>query len=178
MNQHRASHWWSRFALLRRAVRAIVKSPGRKPEALLPRIVWMKEQVIPKTYLPLTQCAADNQHAPLGLLLVTILARINAAVAAALPTTEEDLRPIAGHAPEQPPSQPAMAGAQEKGELISRDALDLHGKTTFRQMSKATSSGFNKVQKMTKAREEPRAQLVKKKKKAKGDDFASMFDSI
>lgn len=140
----------------------------------------MKEQVIPKTYLPLTQCAADNQHAPLGLLLVTILARINAAVAAALPTTEkEDLRPTAGYAPEQPPSQPAKAGAPEKGELISRDALDLHGKTTLRETSKATSSGVNKVQKMTKAREEPRAQLVKKKKKkAKGDDFASMFDSI
>ncbi|CAI4211730.1 unnamed protein product [Parascedosporium putredinis] len=56
-NQHRRSHWWRQFNLLRRALRRLIVAPALKD----PR---------PSLTTAFTQLAADNQYAPLGLVLL------------------------------------------------------------------------------------------------------------
>jgi hypothetical protein len=49
-NQHRLSPWWSRFSILRRALRAFDRE---EHAALVPRadVVWLRDPVIPRCYV-------------------------------------------------------------------------------------------------------------------------------
>ncbi|RCI10776.1 hypothetical protein L249_5344 [Ophiocordyceps polyrhachis-furcata BCC 54312] len=66
-NQHGRSGWWACFNCFRRAVRG-----GRAERVRI---------ILPGAFVAFSQLAADNQHAPLGLMLLTILARAHAIVA-------------------------------------------------------------------------------------------------
>ncbi|KAK5997415.1 hypothetical protein PT974_02771 [Cladobotryum mycophilum] len=99
-NQHRSSHWWSIFRITRRAVRTLSSdlrslAPTARPKRDSPSSTplpspppsarWLDAHVVPRAYVAFTQLAADNQYAPLGLLLLTILARIHAVLTELLP---------------------------------------------------------------------------------------------
>ncbi|KAF3354005.1 hypothetical protein VdG1_00262 [Verticillium dahliae VDG1] len=68
-NQHRVAKWWVHFTLLRRALRRL-------------------DAAILAHQRPFTQLAADGQHAPLGLLLIALAARLDALLAPLNPTPQ------------------------------------------------------------------------------------------
>ncbi|KAM0281321.1 hypothetical protein ACHAQH_003589 [Verticillium albo-atrum] len=127
-NQHRVAKWWVQFALLRRALRRLdsailshhrrlrpsslaLKGPQRPAvprrgptgletsrAAITAHVRWLTLDAIPPAYIAFTQLAADGQHAPLGLLLIALVARLNVLLAALEPmpkTTEPHPRPAA-----------------------------------------------------------------------------------
>ena len=49
-NQHRASHWWSAFGLLRRSVRALAARP-RDIQAVRARARFLGQHVVPRAYM-------------------------------------------------------------------------------------------------------------------------------
>ncbi|SPN98327.1 uncharacterized protein DNG_01377 [Cephalotrichum gorgonifer] len=97
-NQHRRTAWWGHFNLLRRAVRRLSSpnSPGNRAprgqgggasrDALARRARWVAEYVIPPSYRSFSQLTADNQYAPLGLVLLGTLARFNSIISSLLPS--------------------------------------------------------------------------------------------
>ncbi|PHH92570.1 hypothetical protein CDD83_6849 [Cordyceps sp. RAO-2017] len=120
-NQHRASHWWASFRILRRALGRLVDALGRGVRGRVAACArWVAAHVVPRAYVAFTQLAADNQHAPLGLLLVAVLSRVHAVVATLLPpeavaaTVERQSAP---HPPQTPQS------AADRGITVSRDQL-------------------------------------------------------
>ncbi|KAF5647768.1 ribonuclease MRP subunit rmp1 [Fusarium sp. NRRL 25303] len=96
-NQHSSSHWWSSFSVLRRAVRNLVNDLNSRPRKVksgnvkrdvhpaLARAKWMMRHVVPGAFVTFSQLAADNQHAPLGLLLLSVLARTNTILSQLVP---------------------------------------------------------------------------------------------
>lgn len=65
-NQHRRSHWWRQFNLLRRAVRRLIVAPRAQGSATLPHHVkWVAENVIPSSYMQVpTQRSNHSITAP------------------------------------------------------------------------------------------------------------------
>ncbi|PHH62414.1 hypothetical protein CDD81_7133 [Ophiocordyceps australis] len=77
-NQHRSTHWWASFNLLRRSLHALASNP---PDAR-PHLYRLNNHLLPRAYISFSQLVSDEQFAPLGLLLLTILARVNSILAA------------------------------------------------------------------------------------------------
>ena len=84
-NQHRVStYWWPSFNQLRRAVTRLrddVQSADTKNG--MNRVtsrVGETRALVPKVYLAFSRLVADKQFAPLGLLLVGVLAQVQSAV--------------------------------------------------------------------------------------------------
>lgn len=50
-NQHRASHWWSHFSILRRSLRSLLAS-GQNASAS--RASWLRDRIIPGAYMQVT----------------------------------------------------------------------------------------------------------------------------
>ncbi|RDA87251.1 hypothetical protein CP532_1362, partial [Ophiocordyceps camponoti-leonardi (nom. inval.)] len=75
-NQHGRSTWWAPFNCLRRAVRT--------------GAVERVRIILPAAFVAFSQLAADNQHAPLGLMLLAILARAHTIVATNLDCSSRD----------------------------------------------------------------------------------------
>ncbi|KAF5021109.1 hypothetical protein F66182_6851 [Fusarium sp. NRRL 66182] len=157
-NQHSSTHWWSSFSILRRAARNLAHDLAARPPApkknksgnfrrdthpALTRAKWMSRHVVPRAFVAFSQLAADNQHAPLGLLLLSVLARVHALLSHLVPA---DFDHRAGHSTVTKPASsgadiPAPllpTGAQnpssemDMGVAISRDELDSSHKTTTR----------------------------------------------
>ncbi|KAM0334090.1 hypothetical protein ACHAQA_001110 [Verticillium albo-atrum] len=121
-NQHRVAKWWVQFALLRRALRRLDNAllahqrrlrasslarpapskstrPRRVPtaveaseSAIAAHVQWLTAHAVPPAYIAFTQLAADGQHAPLGLLLVALTARLDAVLALLNPTPAAPLQ--------------------------------------------------------------------------------------
>lgn len=159
-NQHRGTKWWPAFSMLRRSLQklildleaaiqraevmaasnakqrkqpriAIVKA-AKQPELdrVVERAVWMREVLGPRAYEAFSQLTADRQFAQLGLVLVGVLAQIEAAMAHFVPAE-----------PSKPPQEEksglvrAMhgsdasksvndAGELDLGVVVSREELD------------------------------------------------------
>ncbi|PHH69123.1 hypothetical protein CDD82_7980 [Ophiocordyceps australis] len=77
-NQHRSTHWWTSFNLLRRSLHALASNP---PDAR-PHLRRLNNHLLPRAYISFSQLVSDQQFAPLGILLLTILARVNSILAA------------------------------------------------------------------------------------------------
>ncbi|KAG5754107.1 hypothetical protein H9Q72_008104 [Fusarium xylarioides] len=144
-NQHSSTHWWSSFSILRRAVRNLVndlnsrprkvKSGGVKRDAhpALARAKWMMRHVVPGAFVTFSQLAADNQHAPLGLLLLSVLAQTNTILSQLVP--DHDHIPPISTITNPMPSEPnkhkisdlgtddAPNAGVDMGVAISRDEL-------------------------------------------------------
>lgn len=123
---------------------------------------------------PITQLAADNQYAPLGLALLTVLARINAAVSQHLPPPDsEKLRDPAPTPAAAPPSlQPVES---DRGIAVSR------GSVGPKLPSPRESARHDKSPLTADAEERPKDKKKKKsksKKTQKGDDFSNLFSSL
>lgn len=182
-NQHRSSHWWSHFSILRRSLKALLSSANRQ-DALLPRVRWLKTRILPRVYVPFTQLAADNQHAPLGLLLVGLLARINTVLVAALP---EDDASAPGTVIETKTKLP-IEEEVDRGTTISRgdfarpkslkvtEPLDAPGPDAADDEPKKILK--KKPREVAETEEAPPKRKKKKTKDKHGDDFANMFGSL
>ncbi|KAF4444087.1 ribonuclease mrp subunit rmp1 [Fusarium acutatum] len=144
-NQHSSTHWWSSFSILRRAVRNLVNDLSSRPRKVksggvkrdvhpaLARAKWMMRHVVPGAFVTFSQLAADNQHAPLGLLLLSVLARTNTILSQLVP--DQDHNPPVSTSTKPMPSEPskhktsdlgtdgAPNAGVDMGVAISRDEL-------------------------------------------------------
>ncbi|OAA57886.1 hypothetical protein SPI_06771 [Niveomyces insectorum RCEF 264] len=88
-NQHRVSvYWWPAFEQLRRYVRRLgarlrpvdgaVNSENN--DDVWAYVRWLQRAFVPKAYLAFSRLVADRQFAPLGLLLMGVLAQVHAAL--------------------------------------------------------------------------------------------------
>ncbi|KAL7788154.1 hypothetical protein V8C43DRAFT_288402 [Trichoderma afarasin] len=183
-NQHRLAHWWPVFRIFRRTIRSLIEdltSPRRKQDASSPppRAIWLNKHFIPRAYIAFSQLAADNQHAPLGLLLLAILARTNTALTQLL---DQPIIP--------PPSSTTRANdaSQDKGVAIARQKQPppterLKPQATTIQPPSDEQQGEKLDRDTTKpskskSKEIPSKEKKKKKKKAKGDALSSLFGSL
>ncbi|KAL5085652.1 hypothetical protein Trisim1_010136 [Trichoderma cf. simile WF8] len=183
-NQHRLAHWWPVFRIFRRTVRSLLEdltSPRRRQDAASPppRAIWLNKHFIPRAYIAFSQLAADNQHAPLGLLLLAILARTHTALTQLL---DQPILP-------PPPSSTTRANDvnQDKGVAIARQKQPppterLKTQSTITQPPSDEQQGekFDRdALKPSKSRaKEVPSKEKKKKKKAKGDALSSLFGSL
>lgn len=144
-----------------------------------------------------TQLAADNQHAALGLLLLALLAHVN--------TTLSPLLPPSGAETELAAARPKVTGAYtenkkatqgpsepeaDRGTTVERTSLSSKPNTkrsepVLAASQEKTSETQKKKKKRsiseaTPATEEPAIEekKVKKKKKKKGDAFSDMFGAF
>ncbi|KAL7918332.1 hypothetical protein ACQKWADRAFT_304363 [Trichoderma austrokoningii] len=161
-NQHRLTHWWPLFRSLRRTIRNLVD------DASPSRAIWLNKHLIPRAYLAFSQLAADNQHAPLGLLLLAILARVHAALAIDSPVPKAQPQPKANH-----------LANQDKGVAISRQELPLS--TSTERIKLSTTQDISEPSHQQAVAAKPSKKLKetsKKKKKGKGDALSSLFGSL
>ncbi|KAL7894179.1 hypothetical protein HDV63DRAFT_271261 [Trichoderma sp. SZMC 28014] len=193
-NQHRLAHWWPVFRSLRRTIRNLIDDlsppaslssrPSPRREAIPPRAVWLHKHLIPRAYVAFSQLAADNQHAPLGLLLLAILARIHTA-----------LSPLSSIDNSVPKPQPKANRTndltnQDKGVAIARELpLSKNSPSTTQHLSDSNDQQQgSKIDR--EAIKPPKSKLKeaspsssiskdkKKKKKSKGDALSSLFGSL
>lgn len=185
-----------------------------------PRAVWLNKHFIPRAYvyvqsLPMppslnakvrkltksqisynrafSQLAADNQHAPLGLLLLAILARIHTALSPLLSSDNPITKP-------QPKTNRSNDVAnQDKGVAIARQELPLSKnatpstsaerlKTAITQNLSDPNEQQGQGSKIDREALKPPKSKVKeasssiskekKKKKGKGDALSSLFGSL
>ncbi|KAH7000080.1 hypothetical protein EDB80DRAFT_723118 [Ilyonectria destructans] len=196
-NQHSASHWWAAFALLRRAARnlgAALLRRSRRADHDLPAVVhakWMTCHVVPRAYIAFTQLAADNQHAPLGLMLLAALARINSLLSHLVPsdrTSDSATTPATAITPNTESSSARPGEEVDLGVAVSRDEVAIpkpSKQEPDRGAPKESSSKGAKAKKHVKnmrdvVEDTPGDQKEKKrKKKKKGDDaLSSLFGSL
>ncbi|KAF5551956.1 ribonuclease mrp subunit rmp1 [Fusarium napiforme] len=124
-NQHSSTHWWSSFSILRRAVRNLVNDLNSRPRKVksggvkrdvhpaLARAKWMMRHVVPGAFVTFSQLAADNQHAPLGLLLLSVLARTNTILSQLVPDHDHDHNPPISSSAKPTPPEPSKNKASD-----------------------------------------------------------------
>ncbi|KAL6886880.1 hypothetical protein GGI43DRAFT_272101 [Trichoderma evansii] len=208
-NQHRLAHWWPVFRSLRRTIRNLIDdlsppstSLSSKPtprreassQSIPPRAVWLNKHFIPRAYVAFSQLAADNQHAPLGLLLLTILARIHTALSPLLSIENPSTKP-------QPKTNRSNELAnQDKGVAIARQELPLAKNTTSSTSTERLKAPITQILSDSTEQQEqdskidrealkpPKSKVKeasssiskekKKKKKGKGDALSNLFGSL
>ncbi|KAF4470780.1 ribonuclease mrp subunit rmp1 [Fusarium albosuccineum] len=221
-NQHSSSHWWSSFSLLRRAVRNLSTDLASHPPATkgknkskslvverhhypaFARAKWMLRHTVPRAYFAFSQLAADNQHALLGLLLLSVLARINYLLSDLVPNDSNPNFPSSAANQQivpntNPPStsfsstnaKPADTG-MDMGVAISRQEL-LPGQNSTSPQPIVTSESHSKERASSRHKSKSTAKVeignslstksihkdkAKKKKKKGNDAFSSLFGSL
>ncbi|KAM0543572.1 hypothetical protein ACHAPJ_012238 [Fusarium lateritium] len=216
-NQHSSSHWWSSFSSLRRAARNLADDLVSRPPTArktksgdvkrdnhpaLARANWMKRHVVPRAFVTFSQLAADNQHAPLGLLLLSVLARINTLLSHLVPAeySHETSTPAIAKLessradlPSAPQTSATVAEASssgvDMGVAISRDELVSSRNTKMKSIPKSEI----RLQEPTSKERKPKVlhtdihksslkddtkDRPKKKKKKGGDALSSLFGSL
>lgn len=151
----------------------------------LVRCVWADYFVLPR---PFTQLVADNQHAPLGLLLIAILARVSSVLTQHLPvdntnptTSTTTPTPVAAAVEPKRKSTADIPGQIEpdRGVAISREDLKSSRKKSPSFSEQRPAAALHPSPPMqTKALEEKPKKKKKSKKSQKGDDFSSLFGSL
>ncbi|KAM3507197.1 hypothetical protein MY11210_007233 [Beauveria gryllotalpidicola] len=217
-NQHSASHWWSAFKLLRRGTRSLAadlrrhqalsrlqtdsskKSTAAKTKTaqkqLLARVTLLRDHTVPKAYLCFSQLIADNQHAILGLLLMSSLASVHSILNSISPPPQEpDPRPSAVNSPlsnthptdstsKHKQSQLGHDFNTDRGVAISRDRVTgvvskppKPSKPPRSEDAAAKDKHKNPVVPSIK-KSDDRPNKKKVKKKGKGDELSSLFGSL
>ncbi|KAF9770979.1 hypothetical protein IL306_011385 [Fusarium sp. DS 682] len=208
-NQHSSSHWWSSFSLLRRAVRNLNNDLNSRPRKTKSgavkrdvhpahaRAKWMMSHVIPRAFVTFSQLAADNQHAPLGLLLLSVLARINTLLFQLVPDHHYDdsvstiTKPIASEPNKSQTRDLTMTDVPspgiDMGVAISRDELPSTQKKakpipkedSRSKEPKSKEHKLKTVHKDTKKISSKNDTTDRpKKKKKKVDAFSSLFGDL
>ncbi|KAI8667411.1 hypothetical protein LRP88_00838 [Fusarium phalaenopsidis] len=219
-NQHHSSHWWSSFSLVRRAARNLSTDLTSRPRPIknknkpgnvegdnhpaLARAKWMIRHVVPRTYIAFSQLAADNQHAPLGLLLLSVLARINRILSDLVPADQNAIPTSSASASAKPTttgtilssnsqtSTPAETDSPDidMGVTISRnEVLPIRKTITSQPETKPDAylteppSKERKLKSLTKdtkrsSSKDSAKDKPKKKKKKGGDALSSLFGSL
>ncbi|PNY25895.1 Uncharacterized protein TCAP_04166 [Tolypocladium capitatum] len=187
-NQHRASHWWSSFNILRRALQALaddvlqpksrppppaITTARRRHDVVIARARWLRSHIVPRAYVAFTQLAADNQHAPLGLMLLAVLGRTNSILTDLAPS--ESPPPQSSEPAEQPltaiqartPSAAEFRGLGRGVAIARRDIQRAHEEPFKHGRGSNTSDGGE-------AKDKDR----KKKKKKQPDALSGLFSSL
>ncbi|KAH7144632.1 hypothetical protein B0J13DRAFT_607948 [Dactylonectria estremocensis] len=195
-NQHSASHWWASFAFVRRAVRNLKSAllrPSPRTAVVSPPVLQAKHivhHVVPRAFIAFTQLAADNQHAPLGLLLLGVLARIkrllsdlvpsdNISKSSPIPTTEATRN--SGLPPARSDEVVDLGVAISRDELLPKPSSRESGCATAEEArSKDIKDEKHAQSTIAAIKETPVDSLSKKKKKKKkgGDALSSLFGSL
>ncbi|KND91613.1 hypothetical protein TOPH_03706 [Tolypocladium ophioglossoides CBS 100239] len=201
-NQHRASHWWSSFNILRRALQAVaddVLQPNSRPpppatttarrrDDVVARAGWLRSHIVPRAYVAFTQLAADNQHAPLGLMLLAVLGRTNTILADLAPS--ESHPPQSSKSAEQPLTKilartPSTAESRglDRGVTISRRDIQRADEESAAAMpgsrKRAPEEPFKHGHDSKTSNDgETKAKDKKKKKKKDPDALSSLFSSL
>ncbi|PON21698.1 hypothetical protein TGAM01_v209436 [Trichoderma gamsii] len=175
--------------------------PTPRRETIPPRAIWLNKHFIPRAYvyvhlysppnaninLPnliqhraFSQLAADNQHAPLGLLLLAILARIHTALS---PLSNDSSIPN----PQPKTNRANDLANQDKGVAIARQELP-SATSTERMLSSEQQQQGSPIDReatkppKSKLKASPSSSSIskdkKKKKKGKGDALSSLFGSL
>ncbi|CEJ87633.1 hypothetical protein VHEMI04470 [[Torrubiella] hemipterigena] len=193
-NQHSASHWWKAFNILRRQLRKLCETlhlaigyQGRKQERHLAMVSAQSQHiahvVIPQSYPAITQLAADNQHAALGIALMAAIAGVHSALVGLLPeeetagadTTKQKINT------EMRPAESSNDG--DKGVTISRSQFTTAHEVAPDRKRKATSTLVAAEDKTAStqaigSKEKDKSSRKKKKPKKGGDAFSSLFGSL
>ncbi|EOO02848.1 hypothetical protein UCRPA7_1629 [Phaeoacremonium minimum UCRPA7] len=218
-NQHHSSRWWAQFDMLRRGVRKLVpeldagirdierkggskrrktadKAQGgssKAAEAARARAQWLHEHAAPRTFMAFTQLAADNQYAPLGLVLLGVLAQIEAAMSPLVPTevvAATVQSPLDAELSTQcTPSAISDVGASQGeahdfGVAISRDEVldssqaSVPSEKSEGMTAKSKSKGLQETAPLDPKDAGRPKKDKKKKKKRKGDEFDDLFSSL
>ncbi|KAK8927571.1 hypothetical protein H634G_05171 [Metarhizium anisopliae BRIP 53293] len=191
-NQHRTSHWWATFGILRRSLRAlaecldqpVVDSSRNRTDQAVVRASWLNTHALPRAFLAFSQLAADNQHAPLGLFLLTVLSQVHGFLPAMLPQNAGAAKAKlpTQKSPNPPsPNHRSVIGTEhiDRGVVVSRetivqagdDAVDSQSKKRSRDEIKSHARG-------TSNKDREKDKKPKKKKKKAGDELSSLFDSL
>ncbi|KAK8026867.1 hypothetical protein PG991_003923 [Apiospora marii] len=163
-NQHRVATWWASFNMLRRHVtkwadeldqQAQARPKKRKRTAAGDgsekkdeggpaevRGLWLRDVLVPKCYLTFSQLAADNQFAPLGLVLTGALAQAYKAcvrLVGEAPSEREEMatrlsKPAVAISDEAAGS-PAAATAEKGMKATSKDTSSSSSSAAKRQVS-------------------------------------------
>ncbi|CAG9941932.1 unnamed protein product [Clonostachys rosea f. rosea IK726] len=167
-NQHHSSHWWSHFSRLRRSLCSLLGKDGNPSS---PHARWLRSHVLPRSYKAFSQLAADNQHAPLGLLLLTVLARVHALLTYILPA-EEQAPTLSSIQQALPRVAPEHGSKVDKGIAVARESRE----NTRAESLTASSKSLGKPSRPKSAAEEKKSS--KKSKKKKKDELSSLFGSL
>ncbi|KAG6042196.1 hypothetical protein E4U41_003942 [Claviceps citrina] len=194
-NQHRASAWWSTFGMFRRSLARLARAvecpmlSGNKRHGIdnvRTRVAWLNSHLLPRAYVAFSQLMTDNQHAPLGLLLLALLGQVHAACAKWSPP---DKRPVAQ--PQQITRIPRQgeqssnvdgchAEAIDKGMIISRETfVDVESHThTITPTKREHKLSKVTARPTTKGSEGFEKGKAKKRNKKKEDTLSSLFGSL
>lgn len=156
--------------------------------ATLPRVCIPLHGLTETTFMqqsPFTQLAADNQHAPLGLMLLAVLARTAAVICETLP--EDPVSPVVSALAAKPtygtsddsPVYFGISPEADKGVAIPR------GNRTSSNcvVSSEAKPSSNPKEGQSDQVQRGRTMITKKKKKKtksprESDDFSSLFGSL
>jgi len=195
-NQHRLAKWWKEFSQLRRQVSKLKteidehitfekfnsnsKRTIASREKVELRVNFMDEFLMPRCYVAFSAVLADNQYAPLGLLLVAVLAKISKVIGRYRREEMDERRVEVVELGER--------GDVDFGEALERDRVEGFGKSK----EKTDGRGVEDEVRLDKSKKKPGQPVEKaqkevveqmpakrpKKKRKKGDAFDELFDSL
>ncbi|KAF7542501.1 hypothetical protein G7046_g10159 [Stylonectria norvegica] len=139
----------------------------------------MTRHIVPRAYVAFSQLTADNQHAPLGLMLLAVLARISSLLSDLVPAEHVSVLEPAKPTPVGQSSSVLKTSGPDMGVAVPRLVL-----TPFEDPSvPPPKSQLNLKERKLKARlgeqssgEAPKER--KRKKKKGGDELSSLFGSL
>ncbi|KYK61900.1 hypothetical protein DCS_03045 [Drechmeria coniospora] len=213
-NQHRVTHWWNSFSILRRSLQRIADGLSESKElsgtACAARrrdhTRWTRSIVVPRAYMfvdddgPLqtsipgsafSQLAADNQHAPLGLMLLAVLARADTILGSLVPSQKPQAPPSPTVGVDPRPTKlekpagiavPAESSVSDRGVAVSRQdigQIEPPGRTAHPPCRTVDESKrkHGLGSKHHDIRPSTRDKKVKKRRKD-GDALSSLFSSL
>jgi hypothetical protein len=134
-------------------------------------LLSFRENYVLILFRAFSQLAADNQHAPLGLLLLTVLARVHALLTYILPA-EEQAPTLSSIQQALPRVAPEHGSKVDKGIAVARESRE----NTRAESLTASSKSLGKPSRPKSAAEEKKSS--KKSKKKKKDELSSLFGSL
>ncbi|KAG5929386.1 hypothetical protein E4U42_006126 [Claviceps africana] len=193
-NQHRTSVWWSTFGVFRRSLAKLARAlecpiPGsskrRGVDPVRARVTWLNNHILPRAFVAFTQLMSDNQHAPLGLLLLAILGQVHEACARWPPPDHPSAQQEQVARTPRPGEQPGntdtlRVDAVDRGTAVARQTF-LGVENETRTAAPARRSLKTSKLDAPSSAEGPGTSgkaKVRKKEKKKGDALSSIFGSL
>ncbi|EFX00550.1 hypothetical protein CMQ_7552 [Grosmannia clavigera kw1407] len=215
-NQHRLSaYWWAPFQQLRRHAEKLreelhaqqqlqqkkqqQKRPSRKrdvvSDAPTQRARWMQSNLVPKAYLAFSRLVVDKQFAPLGLLLLAVLAQIRAVLVFVIhedePTAAESRESRESQESQKLPADQGRAATGTREKRRAGDGNDDLGEAVTRAAQKPTIEAARQPRQpegneehgsinTTKAdrKEKDKKKEKQRKRKRGGDEFDNLFSGL
>ncbi|KAG6298338.1 hypothetical protein E4U09_000870 [Claviceps aff. purpurea] len=206
-NQHRASFWWSTFGNFRRSLARLARAlqhqiPDNKRHGIdhvSARVTWLNSHFLPRAFVAFSQLVTDNQHAPLGLLLLAVLSQVHGVCAKWEPPDKrvalaEQVAKDVQRGEQSSRLDIYPAEAIDRGTAISRNTF-LGGvqqyaptadiavpkkalRTASEQVAQPSTKEPGVEESKVEKREKNQEKKKKKKKNKEGDTLSSLFGSL